>query len=310
VQAYQLAVEQRRNFEIRVPCCVGGSSNLGFSHSINQELQSTPTSRESNSSQLPQAWQSNFPGCTGWGGFGGDGSNSGSLLPPVGSSSHNSQEARRRNIAANMRYVRFQFRSVVSVACRMAPAISIPPALAADDTEHNYYWSTADIPLSCGSFNVTEESQVPGMHHSPLADPAAAAAAGGGSGAGGSGAGPGWGPAGTDNVLSTSSLGRSSAGQGGLSSETGSAGLTPMRTTFSLLPEDNPFQDITISSLLGWGSYGRVHRGECGAPPGGAWSPDSIARHCWHCCCCCAVAQGLPATGAACSAVLLRIVSV
>jgi hypothetical protein len=35
----------------------------------------------------------------------------------------------------------------------------------------------------------------------------------------------------------------------------------PMRTTFSLLPEDNPFQDITIGSLLGWGSYGRVHRG-------------------------------------------------
>lgn len=35
----------------------------------------------------------------------------------------------------------------------------------------------------------------------------------------------------------------------------------PMRTTFSLLPEDNPFQDISIGSLLGWGSYGRVHRG-------------------------------------------------
>lgn len=34
-----------------------------------------------------------------------------------------------------------------------------------------------------------------------------------------------------------------------------------MKTTFSLLPEDNPFQDITIGSLLGWGSYGRVHRG-------------------------------------------------
>lgn len=35
-----------------------------------------------------------------------------------------------------------------------------------------------------------------------------------------------------------------------------------MKTSFSLLPEDNPFQDITIGSLLGWGSYGRVHRGK------------------------------------------------
>lgn len=45
------------------------------------------------------------------------------------------------------------------------------------------------------------------------------------------------------------------------SSDSGSAQHGPMRTTFSLLPEDNPFQDITIGSLLGWGSYGRVHRG-------------------------------------------------
>lgn len=46
------------------------------------------------------------------------------------------------------------------------------------------------------------------------------------------------------------------------SSDSSSAQFLPMRTTFSLLPEDNPFQDITIGSLLGWGSYGRVHRGE------------------------------------------------
>lgn len=45
------------------------------------------------------------------------------------------------------------------------------------------------------------------------------------------------------------------------SSDSSSGQHGPMRTTFSLLPEDNPFQDITIGSLLGWGSYGRVHRG-------------------------------------------------
>lgn len=45
------------------------------------------------------------------------------------------------------------------------------------------------------------------------------------------------------------------------SSDSSSTLHVPMRTTFSLLPEDNPFQDITIGSLLGWGSYGRVHRG-------------------------------------------------
>jgi hypothetical protein len=45
------------------------------------------------------------------------------------------------------------------------------------------------------------------------------------------------------------------------SSDSSSTLHAPMRTTFSLLPEDNPFQDITIGSLLGWGSYGRVHRG-------------------------------------------------
>eukprot|EP00775_Hariotina_reticulata_P003798 gene3798-4055_t len=255
VQAYQLAVEQRRNFEIRVPCNVSGASSLGFNHSFNQDLQSTPTSKDSNSGQLPQVWQSNFPGCTGWGGFGGDGGNSASLLPPTASSSLNLQEAKRRSIAANMRCVRFQFRSVVSVACRMAPAISIPPALAADDNEHNYYWATADIPLSAASPIVTEESQVPGLHQHPWGDTTTAAAAGG------IGAGPGWAPAGTENLLTTSSLTRSSAGQGGVGSDAGSAAHAPMRTTFSLLPEDNPFQDITISSLLGWGSYGRVHRG-------------------------------------------------
>jgi hypothetical protein len=48
------------------------------------------------------------------------------------------------------------------------------------------------------------------------------------------------------------------------SSDSSSVQHAPMRTTFSLLPEDNPFQDITIGSLLGWGSYGRVHRGGIG----------------------------------------------
>ena len=39
------------------------------------------------------------------------------------------------------------------------------------------------------------------------------------------------------------------------------AGAGPASTTFSLLPEDNPLHDITLGALLGWGSYGRVHRG-------------------------------------------------
>src|SRR5512139_3903550 len=51
------------------------------------------------------------------------------------------------------------------------------------------------------------------------------------------------------------------------SSDSSSVQHAPMRTTFSLLPEDNPFQDITIGSLLGWGSYGRVHRGRLGVVP-------------------------------------------
>jgi serine/threonine protein kinase/PAS domain-containing protein len=39
------------------------------------------------------------------------------------------------------------------------------------------------------------------------------------------------------------------------------AGGGPASTTFSFLAEDNPLHDITLGALLGWGSYGRVHRG-------------------------------------------------
>lgn len=39
------------------------------------------------------------------------------------------------------------------------------------------------------------------------------------------------------------------------------AGPGPASTTFALLPQDTPLHDITLGALLGWGSYGRVHRG-------------------------------------------------
>jgi len=82
---------------------------------------------------------------SGWGGFGGDGGNSGVLYPPSGTCAAAQDGSRRRSVE-RVRCVRFQFRSVSSVASHMAPAISIPPALASSDSEHNFYWSTADIP--------------------------------------------------------------------------------------------------------------------------------------------------------------------
>ncbi len=68
----------------------------------------------------------------------------------------------------------------------------------------------------------------------------------------------------------------------------GSAPATPAggHTTFSLMPEDNPFQNITIGSLLGWGSYGRVHRGGCAMlwkVRHGAYLPESAPVNTAHC---------------------------
>ncbi len=103
-------------------------------------------------------------------------------------------------------------------------------AQAGVDTGGRWYWATADAP---------NDSSHNGTSHFD----SQAANAG--------------------NYDGNSDDGSSSSSHGRYSEVSGSAPATPAggHTTFSLMPEDNPFQDITIGSLLGWGSYGRVHRG-------------------------------------------------
>lgn len=139
VQAYRLAVEQRRNFELRIPCNIGGSHSI--QHSSDQtESQAGSTSTTSNYSSSHAGFLSNSHATAPWGGV-----LPSSNLDSIGVNAERSERktvmfaggcngavepSRRRSISVGgMRYVRFQFRSVSSVASHMAPAISIPPAL-------------------------------------------------------------------------------------------------------------------------------------------------------------------------------------
>lgn len=243
VQAYRLAVEQRRNFELRIPCSTAATAT-GTGGTTNTYGGSTDAlncgSTASNASGP-------LPGLPAWGGNPGgsnfDASNSsfGSIVPPLaGGGSYSGGDSRRRSLgAAQPRYVRFQFRSVSSVASHMAPAVSIPPTLMSSDG-HNYYWSTVDVPAPAIAGAEDGGAGYFGLHSTPW---------------GGDSSTHGGGYGGPHGMVSGS-------GGGSHSSDPGSAaGHSVPRTTFSLLPEDNPFQDITIGSLLGWGSYGRVHRG-------------------------------------------------
>jgi hypothetical protein len=202
-----------------------------------------------------------FLGSQAW--AGGSSSQGGGVPPPGASRGRVSFETQSSlgSRAPPQRWVCLQFRSGSSpAAMAMAPVISIPPTLMTQPDRHNYYWVTVD------------ESAVPAAPVTPGHD--------GGTGAGawsshsqselsasyrgGGGGGPG------EPLLQVyggggpSSSGTGATRPGGASDGGGSdAPATPPRiTAFNLLPEDNPFQDITIGSLLGWGSYGRVHRGE------------------------------------------------
>jgi hypothetical protein len=171
------------------------------------------------------------------------------------------EASRRRSIGGNMRYVRFQFRSISSAASHMMPHVSIPPALLSQDTNSNFYWATVDIPSATSTHGGEEASSfVSGSNLYFIGGNVGPAGVFGGA----EGVWTGSMQASDSAAPSTHSSGLQT-GPGSDSSSMQQQQLGGMKTTFSLMPEDNPFQDITIGSLLGWGSYGRVHRGECGA---------------------------------------------
>ncbi|WIA41989.1 hypothetical protein OEZ86_009290 [Tetradesmus obliquus] len=306
VQAYRLAVEQRRNFELRIPCNVGGGaggSSIGRTNPqleplLIQQASSTAGSvaggnglNHSGALLQPQpvqsTWSGSLPGVNSFSGAchsqsiqqqqqqqdasGGSGGSSTAAAAGAGAgtpsaaggkaigfvSAFSGHEAsRRRSIGGSMRYVRFQFRSISSAASHMTPAVSIPPALLSQDTRSNFYWATVDIP-SAASTHGGDEAGSSFISGSNLYFTG----------------GPGGVFGGTDNAWagsvhasdsaapSTHSSGPHTATGPGSDSSSMQQQMGGMKTTFSLMPEDNPFQDITIGSLLGWGSYGRVHRG-------------------------------------------------
>lgn len=180
VQAYKLAIEQHRNFELRVPANVTVPAN--FPSSAEALLHSSSGSVGQPGSmdgmfampaggQGTSAQQGPMHGVRGWGnGNAANGSGtpqpadsskqqwgegSGNLAAVVAATAAAAErshpppsefQARRRSIGG-MRYIRFQFRSVSSVGSHMAPAVSVPPALVSVDRT-NYYWGTVDIPAS------------------------------------------------------------------------------------------------------------------------------------------------------------------
>eukprot|EP00879_Flechtneria_rotunda_P005240 GHRR01005525.1.p1 GENE.GHRR01005525.1~~GHRR01005525.1.p1 ORF type:complete len:858 (+),score=281.24 GHRR01005525.1:849-3422(+) len=255
VQAFKLAVEQRRNFELRVPLFSGhpptpqlicvpdgepipsapATSNASSVGALNQGSNATANSSMQRQHLL-------------------NGQRNGSkALAPLQSTSFIGQEnATRRRSIGGFRYVRFQFRSVSSCAMTMSPSVSIPPALMNRDKATNFYWGTVDV-AAPGSLQGDNDHS--GYHSSSIN-----AQLGSLDGV----------HAARQRVISDNNSNHSGSHHGpssssdhtGYGSEASSLQQHPaMRTTFSLLPEDNPFQDITIGSLLGWGSYGRVHRG-------------------------------------------------
>jgi hypothetical protein len=158
-------------------------------------------------------------------------SGSNQLLPPVACQGRPSMGRMSVGSAGGVARgsVRFQFRSAsgANPLCTAA-AISIPPMLLhSKPADHNYYWATVDLVPEDGG-------GLPGSMVLRNGGPLALSGA------------------------SSDMMGSGSGDYGGGSSEP----ATPPKTTFNLLPEENPFSDITIGILLGWGSYGRVHRGE------------------------------------------------
>lgn len=131
VQAYRLAVEQRRNFELRIPCNSGGNYNQ---HSHDQLLLQTCslTSNLASTNSNLAAWSGAYAGASA-------ANNADSpanvaervdkKAKSVAGGYNGPMESSRRRSISGMRYVRFQFRSVSSMASQMGPAISIPPAL-------------------------------------------------------------------------------------------------------------------------------------------------------------------------------------
>lgn len=271
LQACRLAVEQRRNFELRVPCARTPPLPRP-SGSVATSTGGLTPSADGSISAL---------GSLGGGFLGADdhpggaahsfasGGSSGVLPgPPTlslrgggesvgGGSSY--YDAGSRLAASAQRWVCLQFRSASSPsALCVAPAMSIPPTLMTQPDKQNYYWVTVDESqqvvaaggygdAATGGGGSTWSGTTPSAARSSWPGNAVGepllnvygAGVGGSSGTGGTG-----------------------THGGGVTSDAGSEPLTPQRiTTFNLLPEENPFQDITIGSLLGWGSYGRVHRG-------------------------------------------------
>jgi hypothetical protein len=308
VQAYRLAVEQRRNFELRIPCNVGGGSIAGGTGSIGRHTHDPLLMQHSSSTAgsvqggsgvnhsgamlqpqpVQSTWSGSLPGVNSlsgtWachtqqqqqdacGGSGGSNAAAAAAAAAAGTgtpsaaggksvgfaSTFSGHEAsRRRSIGGNMRYVRFQFRSISSAASHMMPSVSIPPALLSQDSNSsNFYWATVDFPSAASTHGGEEASSFISGSNLYFT---------GGPGGVFGGADHAW----TGSVQASDSAAPSTHSSGphtGPSSDSSSMQqqqqMGGMKTTFSLMPEDNPFQDITIGSLLGWGSYGRVHRGE------------------------------------------------
>lgn len=153
MQAYKLAIEQHRNFELRVP------ANISMPTSYYAHAEAMMHSSSGSMGQLGSSTDG-MPAAAGGSGSGTQpGPDPNSQLAAVVAAtaaamerSHPSlqpqadYQSRRRSIGG-MRYIRFQFRSVSSVGSHMAPAVSVPPALVSMDRT-NYYWGTVDIPAS------------------------------------------------------------------------------------------------------------------------------------------------------------------
>jgi hypothetical protein len=187
VQAYKLAIEQHRNFELRVPANVNlataflnnaeallhsSSGSVGLAGSMDGLLALPGTQQQPSTAQQGPSMH----GVRGWGsGAAADSCSTpqqaaaaaaaelskqqwsegcGNLAAVVAASAAAAERAHppsehqpRRRSIGGMRYIRFQFRSVSSVGSHMAPAVSVPPALVSVDRT-NYYWGTVDVPNS------------------------------------------------------------------------------------------------------------------------------------------------------------------
>lgn len=136
MQACRLAVEQHRDFELRVPCYGSGRGLPG-------QYSSQPSSARSSVELLAAG---------GGAGAAAGPAASGSQLPGSGSVAEGCPGQPQGG--GPVRWVRMQFRSTSGPsALKMAPSISIPPMLVQPTTAdgsatggHAYYWATIDPP--------------------------------------------------------------------------------------------------------------------------------------------------------------------